>query len=201
VDGQTGDIPALLKSRMGSQVRLTMPSGDPEKGNENIIVRLQADINGDLIAGTAGAGLMMAPASETDKITYGFVGATQEALSQTWFVSVSTLEALGQMIAGTRSAQELGGIIRIGAVTGDAWAAGFAALMMLAALLSINLGLINLFPIPMLDGGHLMFYAIEAIKGRPVPEKVQDVALRFGFYILIGLMLFANINDILQLAS
>ncbi|HEY8964732.1 MAG TPA: RIP metalloprotease RseP [Alphaproteobacteria bacterium] len=200
VNGESGDIKALLKSHMGSQARLTM-KGAEGFPSQDLIVRLQPDLNGDLIAGGADVdSVMLAPAVETENTRYGLIGATQEALRETWFVTVGTLEALGQMIAGTRSAQELGGIIRIGAVTGDAAAAGFASLLMLGALLSINLGLINLFPIPMLDGGHLVFYAIEAIKGRPIPEKVQDAALRFGFYILIGLMLFANINDILQLA-
>jgi regulator of sigma E protease len=86
-------------------------------------------------------------------------------------------------------------------VTGDAAQQGFLALLTLAALLSINLGLINLLPIPMLDGGHLLFYAIEAIKGKPIPEKLQDAALRFGFVLLIALMVFANLNDVIQLSK
>jgi regulator of sigma E protease len=199
VDGQKGDIAALLKSHMGSEVRLTMaPVGDMPA--QDLKVHLLPDLNGDLLAGTDAQTLKLATALETENTRYAFLPAVREAMMQTWYVSSGTIEAMGQMIAGTRSANELGGIIRIGAVTGDAAAAGFAALLMLGALLSINLGLINLFPIPMLDGGHLLFYAIEAVKGRPIPERVQDAALRFGFYILIGLMLFANINDILQLA-
>jgi regulator of sigma E protease len=70
---------------------------------------------------------------------------------------------------------------------------------MFTALLSINLGLINLFPIPMLDGGHLVFYAFEAALGRPVPEQIQEYAFRFGFGVLICLMVFANLNDLVQL--
>lgn len=200
VNGESGDIASLLKSRMGQVVTLTMtPVG--EATPQALVVRLQPELNGELISGTGeNAGLVLAPLAQNNVVTYGFVGAVKESLYETWFVTTGTLRALGQMIIGTRSPQELGGLIRIGAVTGDAAAAGFAALVTLAALLSINLGLINLFPIPMLDGGHLLFYSIEAIKGRPVPERVQDMALRFGFYVLIGLMLFANLNDILQLA-
>ena len=67
------------------------------------------------------------------------------------------------------------------------------------ALLSINLGLINLFPIPVLDGGHLVFYAVEAVKGSPIPEKGQEYAFRVGFTLLIGVMVFANLSDIIQL--
>jgi regulator of sigma E protease len=70
---------------------------------------------------------------------------------------------------------------------------------MFAALLSINLGLINLFPIPMLDGGHLVFYAFEAALGKPVPEQIQEYAFRFGLVFLVGIMVFANLNDIMQL--
>lgn len=198
VNGQEGDIAAMLRERMGAVVTLTMaPVGD--NAPQGLIVRLQPELNGELLAGN-GQGLLLAPLAQNNVVIYGVVGAFTESLRETWFVTQGTLRALGQMIIGTRSAQELGGLIRIGAVTGDAAAAGFAALLTLAALLSINLGLINLFPIPMLDGGHLLFYTIEAIKGRPVPERVQDLALRFGFYVLIGLMLFANLNDILQLA-
>ena len=76
---------------------------------------------------------------------------------------------------------------------------GIIALILFTALLSINLGLINLFPVPMLDGGHLVFYAVEAVIGRPIPEKIQEYAFQAGFVFLIGLMLFANINDLMQL--
>ena len=109
------------------------------------------------------------------------------------------MEALGQIFVGSRSATELGGIIRIGAIAGDMAKSGFIALVAFTALLSINLGLINLFPIPMLDGGHLVFYAVESIKGSPLSETVQEYAFRVGLVILVGVMLFANLNDIVQL--
>jgi regulator of sigma E protease len=122
-----------------------------------------------------------------------------EAIHETGSITVSTLQALGQMVSGTRSATELGGIIRIGAMAGDMAKSGFIALVTFTALLSINLGLINLFPIPLLDGGHLTFYAIEAARGVPVSENVQEYAFRLGLALLVGIMLFANINDIMQL--
>ena len=77
--------------------------------------------------------------------------------------------------------------------------AGMIALVTFMALLSINLGLINLFPIPMLDGGHLAFYAYEAVRGKPMPDHFQDYAFRFGLVVLVFLMVFSNLNDILQL--
>ena len=121
------------------------------------------------------------------------------ALRETWSITTSTLEAIGQIIVGTRSTKELGGIVRIGAIAGDMAQQGIIAMVLFTALLSINLGLINLFPIPLLDGGHLVFYFFEALLGKPVPEQVQEYAFRAGFVFLIGLMAFANLNDILQL--
>lgn len=132
-------------------------------------------------------------------VQHSFTSALSQAVKQTYVITVGTLEALGQMITGTRSATELGGIIRIGAVAGDMAQQGLIALIMFTALLSINLGLINLFPIPMLDGGHLVFYFFEAILGKPIPEQIQEYAFRVGLVMLVCLMVFANLNDILQL--
>ena len=203
VDGQDGsDIAALLRAHMNdAPVTLRMAAmGDLPP--QSIRVLLDPAINQDFLDGKKEAqGIQLAPRMETETATYGIAGAAVEALNETWFVTTGTLQSLWQMVIGTRSAQELGGIIRIGAVTGDAAQAGWIAILMLGALLSINLGLINLMPIPMLDGGHLLFYAIEAISGRPVPERMQDAALRFGFVLLIALMVFANLNDLIQLAK
>lgn len=125
--------------------------------------------------------------------------ASVMAVQEAWVVTKGTLEALGQMVVGTRSASELGGVIRIGAVAGDMAQQGLIALVLFTALLSINLGLINLFPIPLLDGGHLVFYAFEAVLGKPVPDQIQEYAFRFGLAFLVCIMVFANLNDIMQL--
>lgn len=114
-------------------------------------------------------------------------------------ISASTLKAIGQMISGTRKADELGGILRIGAYAGESAQHGIASLINFMALLSVNLGLINLFPVPMLDGGHLAFYAFEAAKGKPLGERVQEYALRLGLGLLFAIMLFATWNDLVQL--
>ncbi|MDD3020978.1 MAG: RIP metalloprotease RseP [Alphaproteobacteria bacterium] len=132
-------------------------------------------------------------------ISYGPVGALGVAISETWSITTETLKAVGQMVTGTRSAKELGGIIRIGAIAGDMAQQGFISIVVFTALLSINLGLINLFPIPMLDGGHLLFYGVEAIRGKPISERVQEYAFRFGLVVLVSLMAFSNLNDVLQM--
>lgn len=134
-----------------------------------------------------------------DYVKHNLIGGIGSAMEETWNITVGTMTALGQMFTGTRSPTELGGIIRIGAIAGDMAQAGIIALISFTALLSINLGLINLFPIPMLDGGHLVFYAIEAAKGSPISEKVQEYAFRFGLAVLVGIMIFANLNDLIQL--
>lgn len=130
---------------------------------------------------------------------FGPVEAVWVAIVETQKIVVETLKAIGQMVTGTRSTTELGGIIRIGAMAGDMAERGYIALLTFTALLSINLGLINLFPIPMLDGGHLAFYVIESLRGKPLSEKSQEYAFRFGLVVLVMLMTFANLNDIIQL--
>lgn len=118
--------------------------------------------------------------------------ATQETVRVTGFI----LTTIGQMITGTRSASEVGGILRIGKIAGDTAQASLQDFLGLIALISINLGLVNLFPIPLLDGGHLAFYGIEAIRGRPLSPRVQDIALRVGLAAVASLMLFAVWNDL-----
>lgn len=127
------------------------------------------------------------------------VSAFVAATKQVWDITANTLKAIGQMISGTRSADELGGILRIGAYAGDFAQQGAVSFIMFMALLSVNLGLINLFPIPMLDGGHLVFFAMEKIKGKPMGEQFQEYALRVGLVFLLGIMLFATWNDLVQL--
>lgn len=121
------------------------------------------------------------------------------AVSETATMTGNILDALWQIIAGTRSTEELGGPIRIAQMSGDMWASGLPNLLMFMAILSINLGLINLFPVPMLDGGHLLFYGFEAIRGKPLGERAQDFGFRIGVAMVLALMVFATWNDLVQL--
>jgi regulator of sigma E protease len=93
-------------------------------------------------------------------------------------------------------ADQLGGPIRVAQASGQMASIGFSALLQLAAVLSVSIGLLNLMPIPVLDGGHLFFYAIEAVRGRPLPPKAQEVAFRIGFALVLSLMVFTTWNDI-----
>ena len=127
--------------------------------------------------------------------------AVKLGVEETWFVVERTLSYLGGVIVGRESADQLGGPIRIAQVSGQVATAGFVALIHLAAVLSISIGLLNLFPIPLLDGGHLLFYAIEAARGRPLSDRAQEYGFRIGLAIVLLLMIFATFNDILHLAS
>ena len=118
---------------------------------------------------------------------------------RTYGMTANILGALGQMLTGAVSREELGGPLRIAQMSGQMAQGGIANLVFFMAALSINLGLINLFPVPMLDGGHLMFYFFEALIGRPINEKAQEYSFRFGLILVLLLMVFVTWNDIVQM--
>lgn len=137
--------------------------------------------------------------AHTRIVRHGPVGAVALALRETETMVTSTFVGIGQMINGSRDSDELGGPIRIAKGAGEAAQGGFASVVFYTILLSLNLGLINLFPIPVLDGGHLVFYAFEAILGRPLGEKAQEYGFRIGLFLVLALMVFATRNDIVSL--
>ena len=120
------------------------------------------------------------------------------AVGETWNLSVTTLQAMWQMIVGTRGSEELGGPLRIAQLSGEVAQGGVVPLLWFMAVLSINLGLINLFPVPVLDGGHLLFYAAEAIRGRPLGQRAQEYGFRIGLALVLTLMVFATWNDLVH---
>jgi regulator of sigma E protease len=132
---------------------------------------------------------------------YGPLSAIVMGMQETWFVVDRTLSYIGGVFTGREAADQLGGPIRIAQVSGQVATAGIAALIHLTAVLSVSIGLLNLFPIPLLDGGHLLFYGIEAARGRPLSERAQEVGFRIGLAIVVMLMIFATFNDILHLAT
>jgi regulator of sigma E protease len=120
---------------------------------------------------------------------------------ETWFVVDRTLSYIGGIFTGREAADQLGGPLRIAQISGQVATFGFSPLLHLAAVLSVSIGLLNLFPVPLLDGGHLLFYAVEAIRGRPLSERAQEMGFRIGLGLVLMLMVFATYNDILHLAS
>ncbi|MBM3506312.1 MAG: RIP metalloprotease RseP [Alphaproteobacteria bacterium] len=121
------------------------------------------------------------------------------AAGQTWFVTKQTLVTVGRMIAGTAPTDDLRGPVGIAQLSGEVAQIGFGPVLELMALLSISLGLINLFPVPLLDGGHLLFYAFEAVRGRPLGPRAQEYGFRLGLALVLMLMVFATWNDFVQL--
>jgi regulator of sigma E protease len=145
--------------------------------------------------GVLGISRSMAPGDiKTEKA--GPFRAVVMGAQETWFVVDRTLSYITGVFAGREAADQLGGPIRIAQVSGQVATAGFAALIHLTAVLSVSIGLLNLFPIPLLDGGHLLFYVIEAIRGRALSERAQEVGFRIGLALVVMLMIFATFNDI-----
>ncbi len=131
--------------------------------------------------------------------TVSFPAALWGGVAQTWTVTAETVQGLVQIVTGARGSDELGGPLRIAQLSGQVAELGIGSLMMFIAVLSVNLGLINLFPIPVLDGGHLLFYAAEAVRGRPLPPRALDYGFRAGMMLLAGLFVFATWNDLTHL--
>ena len=127
--------------------------------------------------------------------------AVIEAVKETWFVVERTGGYIAGIFAGRESADQLGGPLRVAQISGEVAEGGFTPLISLAALLSVSIGLLNLMPVPMLDGGHLLFYAIEAARGRPLSERSQDVGFRIGMALVLMLVVFATWNDVVHLRS
>lgn len=139
------------------------------------------------------------PGGDMVLVRYDPFTAIWKATERTAVLTGHILDALGQIIFGERDMKELGGPIRIAQISGDMAQAGIVMIIQFAAILSINLGLINLFPIPLLDGGHLAFYAVEAIRGKPVGEKIMAYSLNFGLALILFLTVFVTWNDLVEM--
>ena len=151
----------------------------------------------DLKIGEIGIGMSGLMALEQ----YGLIGSVSRAIKETWEMTSLIAISVQKMLFGSIPADQIGGPILIFQIYGEQAEQGFNEFIRLTALLSINLGLINLLPIPILDGGHILFFLIEIIKGRPVTEKNRELAQQVGFFMLISLMVFAFYNDIMRVIN
>jgi regulator of sigma E protease len=131
----------------------------------------------------------------------GPVDAVKLGADKTWFIVETTLSYIRDVFAGRQSADQIGGPIGIARISGQVAELGWGALFDFVGVISVSIGLLNLFPVPLLDGGHLLFYFIEAIRGRPLSERAQEVGFRIGLAIVVMLMIFATVNDILHLRA
>ena len=136
------------------------------------------------------------------RIEFGVVESLEQGVYETYFVLERTVDFIGKLVTGREYADQLSGPIRIAKISGDvASFGGFLGLLSLTALLSVSIGFINLVPIPMLDGGHLMYYAIEAVRGRPLSDQAQEIGFRIGLALVLMLMLFVTWNDLINLSA
>jgi len=164
---------------------------DRDSGPKELSVLTDSrDANGRKVGllGVRGGRMEYEPLSPLDAAVGG--------VTQTWRVIAQTMSGVGQMIFGGRGTEELGGPLRIAQLSGQVASIGLASTISFIAVLSVNLGLINLFPIPVLDGGHLLFYLAEWIRGRPLSAKAQEYGFRVGLALLGGLFVFATWNDL-----
>lgn len=191
------DVAATIQLNLDQPLGLTV-----ERASEtlNISVRPRIVVEKDVFGNEHRIGrLGIRSVQAGELLELGPLDAGAEAVRETYSLSVSMLTGVWQMITGVRSTEELGGVLRIAKISGDVAEVGLLSLVSLAVLLSINLGLINLFPVPMLDGGHLAFYAIEAVRGRPLSDGAQEWGLKIGLAMVLSLMLFATWNDLVYL--
>lgn len=190
------DIAPIVQLGLGEPLEIVI-----ERNGERILLTAQPTIveEQDNFGNTHRIGrLGIASTGVGEVVRYDPFTAAWVATKETARITVGTLQAVWQMIAGTRPADELGGVLRIAKMSGDMAQTGIVPLISFAALLSINLGLINLFPIPMLDGGHLAFYAIEAVRGRPLGARAQEWGFRIGLALVLALFVFATRNDLMS---
>ena len=138
---------------------------------------------------------------ELRSIPVGFFESIKIGFEQVWFIIATTFKFIASLFAGAGSAGDVGGPIRIAQLSGQAASLGFQFVVQLCATLSVSIGLLNLFPVPLLDGGHLLFYGVEAVRGRPLSERAQEMGFRIGLGLVLMLMVFATYNDILHLAG
>jgi regulator of sigma E protease len=200
VDGQAIEsfeaLQAIVRTSAGQALRFTI-GRDGE--SLDVTVTPSASEIQDRFGNTHQVGLIGVSRAGVEYRRSSPFTALFEATAETGRMIGGTLVALGEMIVGSRGTQELGGPLRIAQMSGQIAQDGFVPALWFTAVLSINLGLINLFPIPMLDGGHLLLYGIEAGRGRPLTERSQEIAFRFGLAMVLSLMVFATWNDLVHL--
>jgi len=187
------DIPMAVAHRPGEAMDIRFVRGGSEQA---IRLTPRAVKETDRFGNVFERGLIGIGPGEVVFEKVPLVEAPLVATRQTGQIIRQTWEVLGQLLTGHRSIKDMSGLVKIAQVSGEAASLGAAQLVFLAALISINLGFINLLPLPMLDGGHLLFYGYEALRRRPASQQVQEWAFRFGFAAIVTLMLVVTFNDL-----
>ena len=185
------DIQHIISAHPATQLTLQIRRG--EATQELAVTTDSKEVGGKTI-GSLG---VSAHATAFNRLPVG--EAAVQGVTHTWNIIAQTLAGLWGMIAGGHGTEDLGGPLRIAQLSGEVAQLGIASLIDFIAVLSVNLGLINLFPIPVLDGGHLLFFLAEAVRGKPLPRRAVEYGFRAGFALLVGLFVFATWNDLSHL--
>jgi len=203
INGETiddvGRFIEMIAGSAGSVVRIQIQRDEVRMVLETIpeSTEREGQMVGQLGVQLASAGKF--PAEVMRKVEYSLISAIPRSINETWTSSVFILKSIVKLVTGDLSPKNVSGIIQITKVAGDAGRSGIDNFIRFVAILSIMLGVMNLLPIPVLDGGHLMYYIIEIIKGSPVSDRFQQMGYQAGFTMLIGLMLFATYNDVMRI--
>lgn len=199
LDGQTlsdwQQVVDLVRVRPDTKIVLKI-----ERDGAQLDVPVTLAVRGEAKAagGYLGAGVKSPewPPSMVREVSFGPLAAIGEGAKRTWTMSVLTLESLKKMLFGELSVKNLSGPITIAKVAGASAQSGVADFLNFLAYLSISLGVLNLLPIPVLDGGHLLFYLVEWVRGRPLSDRVQGWGIQIGISLVVGVMLLALVNDL-----
>jgi regulator of sigma E protease len=200
--GSFSDMQRIVVAHAGDQLTFSIKRGDSnlELRGTPELKEVKDPFGNSHRQGVMGITRATAPGDVTtervDPATAFWLG-----VKETWFVIDRTLAYIGGIFTGREAADQVGGPLRIAQISGQVATIGLGALVQLAAVLSISIGLLNLFPVPLLDGGHLLFYAVEAVRGRPLSDRAQEMGFRIGLGLVLMLMVFATYNDILHLAA
>jgi len=189
------ELVAELRKRPNESITLEFErDGKREQVNLTLAAREQGTAN----IGYLGAGVAAPvwPDEMLRTVRFNPLEAVPEAFKRTWAMSALTLDSLKKMLLGQLSVKNLSGPITIAKVAGASAQSGFGDFLNFLAYLSISLGVLNLLPIPVLDGGHLLFYLTEWVRGRPVSERIQGLGMQIGITLVLGVMLLAVLNDL-----
>jgi regulator of sigma E protease len=195
------DIQRMVMSRGGEELSVSV-----DRGGERLELTLVPTIREepDGFGGKVRIGMLGVRHNADGAVRFermGPLAAVEAGAERTWFIVDTTFRYLGKLFTGRESADQLGGPIAMAKAAGDAASTGFYQFISVIAFLSVSIGLINLFPIPMLDGGHLVYYAIEAVRGKPLGERAQEWGFRIGFSLVIMLMVVGTWNDLMRVAT
>jgi regulator of sigma E protease len=190
------DLQRVIAINTGTPIEIVYErDGQKQKTTATPLIVEKEDVFGNIIK----APLLGVSSTEVSYKKLSVISAMGASVTETYSIAASTLKAIGQMITGERSPKEISGPLGIAKYSGQSAEKGMNTVLWFIVVLSINLGLVNLFPIPLLDGGHLLYYAVEAVQGKPLADRVQQIGFKIGIALVGTLFIFALINDIQKL--